>query len=84
MNGWEPYWRSLGDGGTPLVVVHGGFGTVEASGDVLDRLATRRRVVAIELQGTAAPATSTARPPGTHRPTTSPRSCGTSTSARPT
>jgi pimeloyl-ACP methyl ester carboxylesterase len=49
--GVQVYWRSLGDGGTPLVVVHGGFGTVEASGDVLDRLATRRRVVAIELQG---------------------------------
>ncbi len=49
--GVQVHWRSLGDGGTPLVVVHGGFGTVEASGDVLDRLATRRRVVAIELQG---------------------------------
>jgi pimeloyl-ACP methyl ester carboxylesterase len=45
------YWRSLGQGGTPLVVVHGGFGVVEAFGDVLDRLATGRRVVAVELQG---------------------------------
>src|SRR3712207_8691564 len=45
------YWRSLGEGGTPLVVVPGGFGVVEAFGDVLDRLATGRRVVAVELQG---------------------------------
>src|SRR3712207_4314819 len=45
------YWRSLGEGGTPLVAVHGGFGVVEAFGDVLDRLATGRRVVAVELQG---------------------------------
>jgi pimeloyl-ACP methyl ester carboxylesterase len=49
--GVEMYWRSLGQGGTPLVVVHGGFGVVEAFGDVLDRLATGRRVVAVELQG---------------------------------
>jgi pimeloyl-ACP methyl ester carboxylesterase len=33
------------------VVVHGGFGVVEMFGDVLDRLAERRRVVAVELQG---------------------------------
>jgi pimeloyl-ACP methyl ester carboxylesterase len=55
--GWAPigdvrmYWRSLGSGGTPLVVVHGGFGLVDAWGEVLDRLAERRRVVAVELQG---------------------------------
>jgi pimeloyl-ACP methyl ester carboxylesterase len=45
------YWRSLGSGGTPLVVVHGGFGLVDTWGEVLDRLAERRRVVAVELQG---------------------------------
>jgi pimeloyl-ACP methyl ester carboxylesterase len=45
------YWRSLGSGGTPLVVVHGGFGTVDTWGDVLGRLAEGRRVVAVELQG---------------------------------
>ena len=49
--GVRVYWRSLGQGGTPLVVVHGGFGVVEAFGDVLGRLATGRRVVAVELQG---------------------------------
>src|SRR5438094_115232 len=45
------YWRSLGAGGTPLVVVHGGFGVVDMFGDVLGALAAQRRVVALELQG---------------------------------
>jgi pimeloyl-ACP methyl ester carboxylesterase len=47
----QVYWRSLGAGGTPLVVVHGGFGVVDMFGDVLGALAARRRVVALELQG---------------------------------
>src|SRR3954471_18445757 len=51
VNGLEMYWRSVGEGGTPLVVVHGGFGVVDMLGDVLDRLAQGRRVVAVELQG---------------------------------
>jgi pimeloyl-ACP methyl ester carboxylesterase len=51
VNGVEMYWRSLGEGGTPLVVVHGGFGLADMFGDVLDRLAERRRVIAVELQG---------------------------------
>jgi pimeloyl-ACP methyl ester carboxylesterase len=49
--GVRMYWRSLGEGGTPLVVVHGGFGGTTMFGDVLERLAARRRVVAVELQG---------------------------------
>src|SRR3712207_5322301 len=49
--GGRGYWRSLGGGGHPLVVGHGGFGVGGAFGDVLDRLATGRRVVAVELQG---------------------------------
>jgi pimeloyl-ACP methyl ester carboxylesterase len=59
VNGVQMYWRSLGDGGTPLVVVHGGFGVVEMFGDLLDRLAERRRVVAVELQGHGRTRTST-------------------------
>src|SRR3954468_1947909 len=51
VNGVEMYWRSIGQGGTPLVVVHGGVGVVDMLGDVLDRLAQGRRVVAVELQG---------------------------------
>src|SRR5438270_7958670 len=47
----QMYWRSLGSGGTPLVVVHGGFGLADMFGEVLGALAEHRRVVAVELQG---------------------------------
>ena len=49
--GVRMYWRSVGEGGPPLVVVHGGFGVTTMFGDVLERLAVSRRVVAVELQG---------------------------------
>lgn len=45
------YWESRGEGGTPLIVTHGGFGLATMFGDLLDTLAVDRRVVAIELQG---------------------------------
>jgi pimeloyl-ACP methyl ester carboxylesterase len=51
VNGMNMYWRSRGTGGTPLVVVHGGFGVADMFVDLLDRLAGRRRVIAVELQG---------------------------------
>jgi pimeloyl-ACP methyl ester carboxylesterase len=51
VNGVQMYWESRGEGGTPLVVVHGGFGLTSMFGDLLDRLAASRRVIAIELQG---------------------------------
>ena len=51
VNGMQLYWESYGDGGVPLVVVHGGFGVISMFRDVLEDLATRRRVVAVELQG---------------------------------
>jgi pimeloyl-ACP methyl ester carboxylesterase len=51
VNGVQMYWRSIGTGGTPLVVAHGGFGTVEMFGGALDGLAADRRVVFVELQG---------------------------------
>jgi pimeloyl-ACP methyl ester carboxylesterase len=51
VNGMEVYWCSRGSGGTPLVVVHGGFGVTTMFGELLDRLAVDRRVVAVELQG---------------------------------
>jgi pimeloyl-ACP methyl ester carboxylesterase len=50
VDGVDMYWRSVGEG-DPLVVVHGGFGVVDMFGDVLDRLAVGRRVIAVELQG---------------------------------
>jgi pimeloyl-ACP methyl ester carboxylesterase len=51
VNGVEMYWESRGEGGVPLVVTHGGFGLTSMFGDLLDRLASDRRVLAIELQG---------------------------------
>jgi pimeloyl-ACP methyl ester carboxylesterase len=51
VNGLELYWESRGDGGTPLVVVHGGYGLTSMFGDLLDSLARHRLVIAIELQG---------------------------------
>jgi pimeloyl-ACP methyl ester carboxylesterase len=51
VNGINMYTESRGDGGVPLIVTHGGFGLTTMFGDVLDRLARRRRVIAIELQG---------------------------------
>src|SRR3954453_22660531 len=51
VNGVQMYWRSIGEGGTPLVVVHGGFGTVDTWGGLLEQLAERRRVIGVELQG---------------------------------
>lgn len=47
----ELYWESRGSGGTPLIVVHGGYGLTSMFGDVLGLLAQHRQVVAIELQG---------------------------------
>jgi pimeloyl-ACP methyl ester carboxylesterase len=51
VHGVRMYWRSIGEGGTPLVVVHGGFGLVDTWGGLLEQLAVGRRVVAVELQG---------------------------------
>jgi pimeloyl-ACP methyl ester carboxylesterase len=51
VNGLDMYWESHGSGGTPLVVVHGGFGLAAMHGALLDKLAERRHVVAVELQG---------------------------------
>ena len=51
VNGVKMYWESHGEGGTPLIVVHGGFGLASMLGDLLDRLATSHRVIAVELQG---------------------------------
>jgi pimeloyl-ACP methyl ester carboxylesterase len=51
VNGVEMYWESRGNGGVPLIVVHGGFGLTTMFGGLLDTLAEQRRVVAIELQG---------------------------------
>jgi pimeloyl-ACP methyl ester carboxylesterase len=51
VNGLELYWESRGSGGTPLVMVHGGFGLTTVFGEVLDLLAADRQVISVELQG---------------------------------
>ena len=51
VGGLEMYWESRGDGGTPLVVVHGGFGLISMSVELLDQLAQERQIIAVELQG---------------------------------
>jgi pimeloyl-ACP methyl ester carboxylesterase len=51
VNGVDMYWESRGVGGTALVVVHGGFGLTSMFGGLLDSLAEKRQVVAVELQG---------------------------------
>jgi pimeloyl-ACP methyl ester carboxylesterase len=51
INGVDMYWESRGSGGTPLVVVHGGYGLASMFGELLDRLAVQRQVVAVELRG---------------------------------
>jgi pimeloyl-ACP methyl ester carboxylesterase len=51
VNGVDMYWESRGSGGTPLIVVHGGFGLTSMFSELLDALAELRRVIAIELQG---------------------------------
>src|SRR4051794_5367792 len=44
-------WYDEHGAGEPLVLLHGGFWTVEMFGAFLPALAARRRVVAVELQG---------------------------------
>ena len=50
-DGVDVYWESRGSGGTPLVMVHGGYGTTTMFESVPELLARERRVVTIELQG---------------------------------
>ena len=42
-------YRDLGEG-EPLVLLHGGFGTVEMFGPNLELLAAGRRVIGVDLQ----------------------------------
>ena len=34
VDGMEPYWESSGSGGTPPIVVHGGFGLISMFGEL--------------------------------------------------
>lgn len=51
VNGLSMYWESTGSGGTPLVMVPGGFGVTTVFGGVTDLLAQNRQVITVELQG---------------------------------
>ena len=62
VNGIELAWQSFGDGGpAPLILIHGGFGSVEMFGGNVAALATGRRVIGVDLQ-------SHGRSPATDRP----------------
>lgn len=51
VNGLELYYESHGEGGTPLVLLHGAFSAIGTSfGLVLPGLAETRRVIAFDLQ----------------------------------
>ncbi len=50
-NGVDIYWESRGQGGTPLVLLHGGYGLASMFAEAADELAADRQVIALELQG---------------------------------
>src|SRR5260370_42656266 len=50
VNGLNLYYEIHGSG-EPLIVLPGGFMTVEAMGEIVSQLAATRRVIGVELQG---------------------------------
>ena len=62
VNGFELGYRIVGEG-APLVLLHGGFGTVEMFGPNVDLLAAGRQVIGVDLQ-------SHGRSPAADRPMT--------------
>ena len=50
-NGVDIYWESRGSGGTPLLLVHGGYGLASEFDRLAGQLAADRQVIALELQG---------------------------------
>ena len=52
VNGLEMYYEDHGEGGTPLVLIHGAFSAIGTSfGLLLLGLSRTRRVIALEMQG---------------------------------
>src|SRR5204862_3830178 len=49
VNGIELWYEIHGDG-SPLVLLHGGFGSIEMFGPTVDALAAGRQVIGVELQ----------------------------------
>jgi pimeloyl-ACP methyl ester carboxylesterase len=60
VNGIRLAYVAVGEG-KPLILLHGGFGSVEMFGDNVDRLAANRQVVGVDLQ-------SHGRTPASNRP----------------
>ena len=50
VNGVKIWYQTYGEG-EPLVLIHGGFGTVEMFGPNIEALAEGRRVIGVDLQG---------------------------------
>jgi pimeloyl-ACP methyl ester carboxylesterase len=50
VNGLDLYYEIRG-GGQPLILLPGGFMTIEAMGEIVTQLAETRRVIGVELQG---------------------------------
>lgn len=51
LNGFKMYYEVRGEGGVPLVLIHGGGSTIESTfGRVIDSFAKTRKVIAMELQ----------------------------------
>ena len=50
VNGINLYFETHG-AGRPLILLHGGLGSGEMFGPTLDRLAERRQVIVVDLQG---------------------------------
>jgi pimeloyl-ACP methyl ester carboxylesterase len=51
IDGTEMYWESRGSGGTPLLLVHGGYGVTSEFDALADRWSRDRQVIAVELDG---------------------------------
>lgn len=45
------YWYEVHGQGEPLLLLHGGLGSIDMFGDVLPRLARSRQVIAVDLHG---------------------------------
>jgi pimeloyl-ACP methyl ester carboxylesterase len=50
VNGLELYYEIHG-AGKPLILMHGGLGSTEMFGEIMPKLASRRQVIAVDLQG---------------------------------
>jgi pimeloyl-ACP methyl ester carboxylesterase len=51
VDGTEVYWESRGSGGTPLLLVHGGYGLASEFETLADLWSRDRQVIAVELDG---------------------------------